>query len=109
MNTRYIILATSFLLAACTPVLDNEEKPDNNQPEPPSVGQNEESKRCVPVIIEEFRELYHPSAAVGIYMNDHTVFPKADAKGTDPDRWHVIGITNMNWMEVQEKYIFPTA
>lgn len=94
MNTRYIILATSFLLAACTPVLDNEEKPDNNQPEPPSVGQNEESKRCVPVIIEEFRELYHPSPAVGIYMNDHTVFPKADAKGTDPDRWHVIGITN---------------
>lgn len=53
MYIRYIILATSFLLAACTPVLDNDEKPDNNQPEPPSVGQNEESKRCVPVIIEE--------------------------------------------------------
>ncbi|MBQ3711922.1 MAG: hypothetical protein II891_05955 [Bacteroidales bacterium] len=50
--------------------------------------------KCVPVLVEEFRELYHPSQSVGVYMNDHTVFRREGAGINDSQRWNVIGITN---------------
>ena len=50
--------------------------------------------RCVPVLIEEYRELYHPSPSVGVYVNDHTVFKTEGSDVSAGRKWNVIGITN---------------
>ena len=93
MKLLRTLLFVLVALASCTEP-DNitpQEKPSSgNKPNTPTAT----STNYIPVIMEEFRELYHPSAAVGIYVNDHTVFPKVDAKEGDADKWNVIGITN---------------
>ncbi len=88
---RLLILLFAMGLASCA-------KPDetmvpDKKPDTPS-GIPQEPVRYIPVPMEEFRELYHPSSAVGIYVNDHTVFPKVGSSLLDKDRWNVIGITN---------------
>ena len=93
---KIVILLVAFWMTSCSKIPDkgNSDEPATSKPENPSTGKNEASLRCVPVIMEEFRELYHPSAGVGIYVNDHAVFPKENAGANDADRWNVIGITN---------------
>ena len=96
MKSLNILLCGLIFLYACSELNDMggvEDKP-SQKPEEPALGTDPASLKCVPVIKEEFRELYHPSSAVGIYINDHTVFPKEDAGASDDDRWNVIGITN---------------
>lgn len=95
---RYVILAVILCVIACARQDDNQktpgepvvpENPENPVPDPGPA-------RCVPVLVGEYRELYHPSPSVGVYMNDHTVFRKEGAGVNDSRKWNVIGITNFN-------------
>ncbi|MBE6216401.1 MAG: hypothetical protein E7123_09290, partial [Bacteroidales bacterium] len=70
MKVRQLILTASVLLASCTPVLDDE-KESEKKPEQEKPVEKPTGLDCIPVVMEEFRELYHPTPAVGVYINDH--------------------------------------
>ena len=64
-----VIIACLFF--GCGKSGGNNDKPiDNGDSNPEAV---------IPVLTEDYRELYHPSNKIGIYINDHTVFKTVNA------------------------------
>lgn len=92
MKFLHIAFVISLALVSCTK--PNDEEQDKSASGTESTNPQTPSTNYIPVIVEEFRELYHPSSRVGIYINDHAVFPKENAGAHDTDKWNVIGITN---------------
>lgn len=87
----YILTALAIVVSSCSDpneAITPEKKPDNPSSRPQA------PLKCIPVPMEEFRELYHPTPAVGVYINDHAVFAKEGAGDQDADKWNLIGITN---------------
>lgn len=92
--TAVCFISTLGILTGCAPASSPATEAVTDpltEPAAPSVDNGSGNPDAViPVLCEDYRELYHPSAKVGIYVNDHTVFPTHNVKNS----WNVIGITN---------------